>query len=79
MPQPMPGQNPAQANRPQPHPLFQGRHMLNQLPATQHTSAAHQLMQHAVPIFHQLTALKKALGSGKTGEKGNPGGMSNAI
>lgn len=72
------GQSPQQQpQQPQPHPLFQGRDMAHQMPPTPHSGAVHQLLQHAIPIYHQVSAIKKAMGS-KSGKPGNnPGGVSN--
>jgi hypothetical protein len=63
-----------------PHPMLEAQEMHRQLPVqTPFTGSTAHLIQHAVPIFHQLMALKKALGSPKTGDKNNPGGVPNAI
>ena len=58
-----------------PHPIVQGAQQLKQLPITPHTQPIHHLMAHAVPIFHQLNALKAALGNAKATPKTNPNGI----
>ncbi len=68
-----------QPQRP-PHPMTEAMQMHSQIPAqTPFTGSTAQLIQHAVPIYHQLTALKKALGSAKTNPKTQPGGVTNAF
>lgn len=58
-----------------PHPLFEGRDMAHQMPPTPHSGAVHHLLQHAIPIYHQINAIKKALGTGSKANKNNPGGV----
>lgn len=55
------------------HPIAQGQQMINQIPRTPFTGSSMHLMQHAIPIYHQLNALKKALGTPSINQP--PGGM----